>query len=79
MHFGAGVASARGLVACVTWPQPVVYRKRTLMASKTLVILEDDLSGGKADETITFSLDGVAYEIDLSTKNAANLRDALDA
>jgi len=47
------------------------------MASKTLVILEDDLDGGEADETVSFSLDGVSYEIDLSAKNATKLRDAL--
>jgi len=47
------------------------------MASKTLVILEDDLDGGQADETVSFSLDGVSYEIDLSSKNAGKLRDAL--
>lgn len=47
------------------------------MAQKTLVILEDDLDGGKAEETVSFSLDGVAFEIDLSVKNASRLRDAL--
>ena len=47
------------------------------MAQKVQVVLFDDLDGGKADETITFALDGVSYEIDLSTANAAQLRDAL--
>jgi hypothetical protein len=47
------------------------------MARKIQVVLEDDLSGGPADETITFALDGVSYEIDLSDANAAQLRDAL--
>ncbi|HEX3826083.1 MAG TPA: Lsr2 family protein [Sporichthyaceae bacterium] len=47
------------------------------MASKTLVFLEDDLDGSEAEETVSFSLDGVAYEIDLSAKNANKLRDAL--
>lgn len=47
------------------------------VASKTLVILEDDLTGGKADETISFALDGVSYEIDLSTKNADKMRKGL--
>lgn len=46
------------------------------MAQRVQVILEDDLDGGKADETVSFSLDGVSYEIDLSTKNANKLRDA---
>ena len=40
-------------------------------------ILEDDLDGGKADETVQFGLDGVEYEIDLSTENYEKLRDAL--
>ncbi|MDF9878566.1 histone-like nucleoid-structuring protein Lsr2 [Cellulosimicrobium cellulans] len=47
------------------------------MAQKVQVILVDDLDGGAADETVTFALDGVSYEIDLSTKNAQELRDAL--
>ncbi|SDB97783.1 Lsr2 protein [Sanguibacter gelidistatuariae] len=47
------------------------------MAQKVQVILIDDLDGGSADETVTFALDGVSYEIDLSTENAAALRDSL--
>ncbi len=47
------------------------------MAQRVQVVLEDDLDGGKADETVTFGLDGTSYEIDLSKKNAAKLRDAL--
>lgn len=47
------------------------------MAQKVQVILLDDLDGGEADETINFGLDGTAYEIDLSKKNAAKLRDVL--
>jgi hypothetical protein len=47
------------------------------MAQRTIVLLEDDLGGGDADETLAFGLDGRAYEIDLSTKNAAALRKAL--
>jgi hypothetical protein len=46
------------------------------MAQKVQVVLVDDLDGGSADETVTFSLDGVSYEIDLSHDNAAALRDA---
>ncbi|HLT61498.1 MAG TPA: Lsr2 family protein [Microlunatus sp.] len=48
------------------------------MAQRVQVILEDDFDGGKADETVTFGLDGVDYEIDLSAKNAKALRSALD-
>ncbi len=47
------------------------------MAQKVQVLLVDDLDGGSADETVQFALDGVSYEIDLSTKNAAKMRDAL--
>lgn len=47
------------------------------MAQKVQVVLVDDLDGGHADETVTFSLDGVAYEIDLSHDNAARMRDLL--
>jgi hypothetical protein len=47
------------------------------VASKTVVELFDDLDGGHADETVSFALDGVDYEIDLSAANAAALRDAL--
>jgi len=47
------------------------------MAQKTIVQLIDDLDQGKAEETVTFGLDGSSYEIDLSKKNAAKLRDVL--
>lgn len=43
------------------------------MAKKTIVQLTDDLDGSKADKTLSFSLDGVSYEIDLSEKNFAAL------
>ena len=45
------------------------------MAQRVQVILVDDMEGGNADETVSFSLDGVAYELDLSKKNAGKLRD----
>ena len=41
------------------------------MAQKVTVELEDDLTGGPADETVRFAVDGTGYEIDLSAKNAA--------
>ncbi|MGA4792066.1 histone-like nucleoid-structuring protein Lsr2 [Nocardia sp. AB354] len=45
------------------------------MAKKVIVVLIDDFDGkSKAEETVSFSLDGVEYEIDLSTKNAGKLR-----
>ena len=46
------------------------------MARKVQVILSDDLDENvPADETVSFALDGTNYEIDLSEKNAAELRD----
>jgi hypothetical protein len=47
------------------------------MAQRVEYILEDDLDGGKADETVQFGLDGVEYEIDLSTENYEKLRETL--
>ena len=44
------------------------------MAQVTTVRLVDDLDGTEADESISFALDGVALEIDLSNDNAAKLR-----
>ncbi len=48
------------------------------MAQKVEVLLVDDIDGGEADETVSFSLDGTSYEIDLSKKNAAKLRNGLE-
>jgi hypothetical protein len=47
------------------------------VAQKTVVELVDDLDGGIADETVAFTLDGVEFQIDLSSENAARLRDSL--
>ncbi|HEX4017703.1 MAG TPA: Lsr2 family protein [Frankiaceae bacterium] len=47
------------------------------MAQRTQVLLIDDIDGTSADETVTFGLDGTAYEIDLSTANAGLLRKSL--
>jgi hypothetical protein len=51
---------------------------RTGMAQKVQVLLVDDLDNGEASETVSFAIDGTAYEIDLSEKNANELRDAFD-
>jgi hypothetical protein len=44
------------------------------VATRITVLLEDDLDGGPADETVRFGLDGVDYEIDLSRPNARAFR-----
>lgn len=50
------------------------------MAQKVQVQLVDDLDGAStAEETVTFGLDGVEYEIDLSSKHASTLRDSLES
>src|SRR5437867_3988523 len=49
----------------------------TTMAKRVIHELIDDLDGKPANETVTFGLDGLVYEIDLSAKNAAKMRDVL--
>jgi nucleoid-associated protein Lsr2 len=41
------------------------------VAQKVTVVLEDDLTGGPAEQTIRFAFDDTDYEIDLNAKNAA--------
>lgn len=50
------------------------------MAQKVMVQLVDDLDGAQSEDisTVTFGLDGVTYEIDLTDKNANNLRKGLE-
>jgi nucleoid-associated protein Lsr2 len=47
------------------------------MTQKVDVVLEDDLEGGPADETVRFGIGSVVYEIDLNAKNAAAFRGQL--
>jgi hypothetical protein len=49
------------------------------MAQRVQVLLVDDIDNSDADETVTFALDGVTYEIDLNATNAAKLRDEFAA
>lgn len=44
------------------------------MAQRVQVMLIDDIDDSVAAETVSFALDGVSYEIDLSSENAGNLR-----
>ncbi len=44
------------------------------MAKRTIVTLVDDLDGKEAAETVTFTVDGATYEIDLTERNAAKFR-----
>jgi|UPI0005508B1E hypothetical protein len=45
---------------------------------QTIVSLVDDLDGSEAAETVSFGIDGVAYEIDLSAAHALALRSTVD-
>lgn len=47
------------------------------MARSVSVIITDDLDGSDGAETVSFGLDGVTYEIDLSAKNRSKLEKAL--
>ena len=47
------------------------------MATKTRIVLVDDLTGDPADTTVKFALDKTEYEIDLSDENAAEMRKGL--
>lgn len=47
------------------------------MARRTQVLLIDDIDGSEATQTVTFGLDGVTYEIDLSDEHATALRESL--
>src|SRR5450759_4770911 len=47
------------------------------MAQRVQVMLVDDIDGAEAVETVSFSLDGVSYEIDLTAANAKKLRNDL--
>jgi hypothetical protein len=49
------------------------------VAQKTIVKTYDDLDGSEIDadgKSITFSIDGSTYEIDLSSKNVEKMREA---
>ncbi len=47
------------------------------MSKNVSVIITDDLDGSENAQTVSFGLDGVAYEIDLAKKNRAKLEHAL--
>lgn len=47
------------------------------MSKSVSVIVTDDLDGSANAETVSFGLDGVAYEVDLGQKNRSKLENAL--
>ncbi len=48
------------------------------MAKRTVILLEDDIGGSEANETLSFALDGTEYEIDLNNEHANELRQTLE-
>ena len=48
------------------------------MAQKQYTVLEDDIDGGEATETVSFGYKGKSYIIDLNAKNAAAFEKAVD-
>jgi hypothetical protein len=49
------------------------------MAREVIEQLVDDLDGSAATESVSFGLDGVAFEIDLNGQHAEELRAALES
>jgi hypothetical protein len=54
------------------WSSQMAQKVQTLFIDDI-----DDIDGSEADGTVRFGLDGSEYEIDLNTKHAQQLRDAL--
>ncbi|MBV8996745.1 MAG: Lsr2 family protein [Pseudonocardiales bacterium] len=47
------------------------------MAEKVIREFVDDIDGSPAERTFSFTVDGVSYEIDLSTQNIAEFKSAI--
>ena len=44
------------------------------MAQRVVIRKTDDIDGSEANETVTFAVDGITYEIDLTDAHAEELR-----
>jgi hypothetical protein len=71
-----GVAQRHRTLTRVRCRQPQEPEGRQ-MAQKVTVVLEDDLTGGPAEQTVRFAFDGIDYEIDLNARNAAAFSEQL--
>lgn len=47
------------------------------MMKKTTVVVLDDINGAEGAETVSFSFNGVAYEIDLAAENLARFNEVM--
>jgi hypothetical protein len=73
--------SARGpavVLSAATATQPGEHQMSRREVLELIDDLDDQVLRDGDGETVTFGLDGTEYEIDLSTKNAARLRSALE-
>jgi Lsr2 len=52
-----------------------LWRGHTV-ASRTITLLQDDIDGSNATQTVRFAIDGTEYEIDLSDRKANRLRNS---
>jgi hypothetical protein len=70
-----GVLSGNAVLAGLTFARvaPIIFA----MASIVSVVVSDDIDGSEGAETVTFGVDGVTYEIDLSEQNRAKLAAAM--
>jgi len=76
-HRGKSAANVFSGITTLPRNPPEAPEGKT-MAKKVQVLLVDDIDkSSPADETVSFSLDGVSYEIDLTSNNAGKLRDDL--
>ena len=50
----------------------------TMVASRVVTLITDDLDGSDSAGTIAFSLEGASYEIDLNSAHAEELRNVLE-
>jgi hypothetical protein len=68
-----GISRGSQVIEIRSWYNICTARleKEANMATETITRLIDDLDGGTAERTVTFSWDGRSYEIDLTKKNLA--------
>ena len=64
-------------VLALTWHDP--HRRRAIQVARRVVIRKtDDLDGAEASQTVSFTIDGAAYEIDLTDTHAEELRAVIE-
>jgi len=59
----------RRLVAGSSVQECICPTQEKRLAQRTVIKLEDDIDGSEASQTVRFTYEGVAYELDLNDKN----------